>query len=111
MIYSVSKKELLQRLKQESFVAGGIRFQSPSRRQILAARVALGWSQQLLADNAGVGIASVYRLEALPEDAEPVEHLRPSTIRRIVEALEAAGIDFLYFEAPERLGVSFPRLP
>ena len=90
-------------------MAGGIRYQSPNCRQIQAARVALGWSQQDLADLAGVGVASVSRLEALPESAEPMDNLRPSTITRIVTIFEHHGIEFLYYYDPERLGVSFPR--
>ena len=90
-------------------MAGGIRYQSPNCRQIQAARVALGWSQQDLADLAGVGVASVSRLEALPENAEPMDSLRPNTISRIVTVFEAYGVEFLYFDDPTRLGVTFPR--
>ena len=90
-------------------MAGGIRYQSPNCRQIQAARVALGWSRQDLADLAGVGVASVSRLEALPESAEPMDNLRPSTITRIVTIFEHHGIEFLYYDDPGRLGVSFPR--
>ena len=93
----------------EQVLAGGIRYESPNCRQIQAARVALGWSQQDLADKAEVGVASVSRLEALPESAEPMDNLRPSTISRIVTVFEAQGIEFLYYEDVGRLGVSFPR--
>jgi predicted transcriptional regulator len=71
--------------------------------------VALGWSQQDLADKAEVGVASVSRLEALSESAEPMDSLRPSTITRIVTVLEAHGVEFLFFEDGTRLGVTFPR--
>ena len=65
-------RRILSNSRLEQAVAGGIRYQSPNCRQIQAARVALGWSQQDLADKAEVGVASVSRLEALPESAEPM---------------------------------------
>lgn len=52
------------------------------------ARVALGWSTQDLAKRAGVGVNTVNRFEA-GNDA------RYSSVEKIREALEAAGIIFL----------------
>lgn len=91
-----------------------VRLQSPSCRQIVAARVALNWSQYDLSRIAGVGITSVRRLEALGPEVEPMNHLRPATVMRIVHALERAGITFQYDDDFDRLGLSFfrtPRLP
>ena len=36
------------------------------------------------------------------------EGLRPSTVQKIVEALEAAGVDFLQ-ESDDRIGIMFSR--
>ena len=88
-----------------------VRLQSPSCRQIVAARVALNWSQKDLSRIAGVGITSVRRLEALGPEEEPMDHLRPATVRRIVQALERAGVTFQYDNEVERLGLSFFRIP
>ena len=78
---------------------------SPSARQIHAARVALDWNQQLLADAAGVGIASVKRIEFNHRNADLLSAMRHETLRRIVLALEAHGIEFTFSEGRE--GVSF----
>lgn len=80
----------------------------PTPRQILAARVALRWSQQDLAKTAGVGISSVRRLEGMTTNEVVSEGLRPSTVQKIVEALEAAGVDFLQ-ESDDRIGIMFSR--
>jgi len=81
----------------------------PTPRQILAARVALRWSQQDLATAAGVGISSVRRLEGMTTNEVVSEGLRPSTVQKIVEALEAAGVDFLQ-ENDDRIGIMFSRI-
>jgi len=82
----------------------------PTPRQILAARVALKWSQQELADLADVGIASVRRLEALKSTDKMTDYLRPRTIEKIVGALQEGGIEFIE-ENTDRVGVMFSRFP
>lgn len=52
------------------------------------ARAALGWTTQNLADHAGVGVNTVVRFEA-GEDA------RMSSVDKIRQALEAAGVIFI----------------
>lgn len=56
--------------------------------QCRAARSLLGWKSKDLAERAIVGINTVTRFEA----GEPSKGL---TIKRIRQALEAAGIDFI----------------
>ena len=63
---------------------------------------------QDLAKNAGVGISSVRRLEGMTTNEVVSEGLRPSTVQKIVEALEAAGVDFLQ-ESDDRIGIMFSR--
>lgn len=58
--------------------------------QVRAARVLLGWSASDLAKEAGVGTATVSRLEM---SVEPLDTKRLS-VRAIREALEAAGVRF-----------------
>jgi predicted transcriptional regulator len=62
-----------------------------SIRQVKAARAMLDWSQTQLANAAGVSVPTIKRLEA--EDG----HLggRDETARKIREALEEAGIQFI----------------
>ena len=60
---------------------------SPS--QCRAARALLDWSQQQLADNAGVGIVTIRQLEA--DAHEP----RRATLEVVRRALEAAGVEFI----------------
>ena len=57
--------------------------------QCRAARGLLDWTQQELADRAGVGIVTVRQLEAAL--SEP----RRATLEVITRALEAAGVDFI----------------
>ena len=57
--------------------------------QCRAARGLLGWSQQKLADAAGVGIVTVYQFET--GTSEP----RRATLQVIRHAFEAAGVDFI----------------
>lgn len=54
-----------------------------------AARVLLGWSQQDLSDNSGVGRSTIIKLEA----GEGGFHL--STVESVLSALEKAGVVFL----------------
>jgi transcriptional regulator with XRE-family HTH domain len=59
--------------------------------QIRAARGLLGWSQTQLARAAGIGIATLQRLE----QNRGVVKGNFSTVLKIQSALEAAGIHFL----------------
>ncbi len=61
-----------------------------SNHQIRAARALLGWSQQRLADEAGVSAITVKRLEASDEGFQA----RFETVMRIKSAVEAAGVVF-----------------
>jgi transcriptional regulator with XRE-family HTH domain len=58
--------------------------------QVRAARALLGWSQSKLARVAGVGLATLQRIE----QAEGVVKGNFSTILKIQKALEKAGILF-----------------
>ncbi len=62
-----------------------------SVRHIKAARALLGWSQEELAEAAGVSIPTVKRLEAAGEG--PLGGA-PETGAKLRGALEAAGIEF-----------------
>lgn len=75
----------------------------------MAARVSLGWGQKELAEAAGVSLTSIRKLEALPPSAEPLDSLRPSLIKKIVTALQDAGVEFTYEQGAQRLGISFYR--
>jgi transcriptional regulator with XRE-family HTH domain len=65
--------------------------------QIRAARALLGWSQGKLARAAGVGLATLQRIE----QNEGVVKGNFSTILKIQKALERAGIHFTDDEAGE----------
>ena len=65
--------------------------------QIRAARALLGWSQDKLARAAGVGLATLQRLE----QNEGVVKGNFSTILKIQKVLEQAGIRFSDDEAGE----------
>jgi transcriptional regulator with XRE-family HTH domain len=69
--------------------------------QIRAARAILGWSQGKLARAAGIGLATLQRIE----QKEGVVKGNFSTILKIQKALEQAGIKFSDDEAGE-IGVS-----
>jgi transcriptional regulator with XRE-family HTH domain len=60
-----------------------------SPEQCRAARGLLDWSQQVLAERAGVGIVTIRQLEA--ESHEP----RRATLAVVRGALEAAGVEFI----------------
>jgi predicted transcriptional regulator len=62
-----------------------------SIRQIKAARALLGWSQEQLAGEAAISIATIKRLEA--QDG-PLGG-RKQTESKIISALEQAGAEFL----------------
>lgn len=59
--------------------------------QIRSARAALRWTVARLADEAGVGVQTVIRLEA----ADGVPPSRSSTLVDVQRAFEAAGIEFI----------------
>jgi len=61
-----------------------------SIRQIKAARELLGWTQDELAEASGVSLPTIARLEA--EDGQLGG--RDGTQKKIVSALEKAGIEF-----------------
>ena len=61
-----------------------------SIRQVKAARALLSWSQDDLAEAAGISVPTVARLEA----ADGPLGGRTSTATAICEALEKAGIEF-----------------
>jgi len=59
--------------------------------QIRAARAALGWSVQELANKAGVATKTIMRLEPVVG----IPQSRTQTLLAIKAALEAAGIEFI----------------
>ena len=65
--------------------------------QIRAARALLGWSQSQLASAAGVGLATLQRIE----QSEGVVKGNFATVLKIQNALEQAGIHFTNDEAGE----------
>jgi transcriptional regulator with XRE-family HTH domain len=61
-----------------------------SNLQIRAARALLGWSQQRLADEAGLSAITVKRLEASDETLRA----RFETVMKVKRAVETAGVVF-----------------
>lgn len=61
-----------------------------SNLQIRAARALLGWSQQRLADEAGVSAITIKRLEGTEETFQA----RFETVMKVKGAVEAAGVVF-----------------
>ena len=59
--------------------------------QIRAARAALAWSAQTLAERSGVGLRTIMRLEA----SDDLPSSRTTTLQDIQSALEAAGVEFI----------------
>ena len=59
--------------------------------QIRAARALLGWSQQTLADEAGVSVITIKRLEAQDEDFRA----RYDIVVKVKAAVERAGVEIL----------------
>jgi transcriptional regulator with XRE-family HTH domain len=59
--------------------------------QIRAARAALAWSAQTLAERSGVGLRTIMRLEA----SDDLLSGRAKTLQDIQSALEAAGVEFI----------------
>ena len=77
-----------------------------SNLQIRAARALLGWSQQRLAEEAGLSAITVKRLEASDE----VFQARFETVVKVKEAVEAAGVVFRTGEHGLVHGVSLRRV-
>ncbi len=73
--------------------------------QIRAARGLLGWRQSDLAEKAGIGLATLRRLEQ-SQDGKPVM-AQVSTIVRLQDCLEKAGIVFLPRGPDGGVGVRF----
>jgi predicted transcriptional regulator len=73
--------------------------------QVRAARALLGWSQGKLARTAGVGLATLQRIE----QSDGVVKGNFSTVVKIQKALERAGIKFVDDEA-EGIGVHLQRV-
>lgn len=65
--------------------------QGLSGQQIKAARGALGWTVQDLADKSGVGTATISRYEL----ADAVPKSRKDNLEKIRMAFEMAGIEFI----------------
>ena len=78
-----------------------------SNLQIRAARALLGWSQQRLADEAGVAAITIKRLEASDETLQA----RYETVMKVKEAVEAAGVVFRTGEDGLIHGVSLRKEP
>jgi transcriptional regulator with XRE-family HTH domain len=72
--------------------------------QIRAARALLGWSQTKLARSAGVGLATLQRLE----QSDGVVKGNFATVLKVQKALEAAGISFSD-DSAEEIGVRLLR--
>jgi transcriptional regulator with XRE-family HTH domain len=70
--------------------------------QIRAARALLGWHQAELAQRAGIGLATIQRLERAP-DGVLMAHV--STMMKLVECFESAGITFLRADQAGGIGV------
>jgi transcriptional regulator with XRE-family HTH domain len=60
-----------------------------SSAQCRAARGLIGWSQQDLANNAGIGTVAVHQLES--GTSQP----RRATLEVVKRAFEAAGVEFI----------------
>ena len=71
--------------------------------QIRAARGALGWSAQELADSAGVSLRTVLRIESV----NGVPPGRATTLAEIQATLERAGIVFIDADGALGPGVRF----
>jgi transcriptional regulator with XRE-family HTH domain len=70
-------------------LAWAILFEMITPEQTRAARGLVGWSQQDLANSAGIGIVTVHQLEA--GTSQP----RRATLEVIRRAFEKAGVEFI----------------
>lgn len=73
-------------------------------RQVRAARMLLGWTQEKLADRALVALTALKRLESTQG-----LNVRDDTRRQIIKALEGAGIIFLNVDGGEGVMCNAPR--
>jgi transcriptional regulator with XRE-family HTH domain len=78
-----------------------------SNLQIRAARALLGWSQQRLADEAGLSAITVKRLEGADETFQA----KFETVMKVKEAVETAGVVFRTGEDGLIHGVSLRKEP
>jgi transcriptional regulator with XRE-family HTH domain len=62
-----------------------------SIRQVKAARALLAWSQEQLAQEAGISVPTIKRLEA----ADGLLRGRNETVGKICAALQTAGVEFI----------------
>lgn len=70
--------------------------------QIRAARALLGWHQAELAQRAGIGLATIQRLERAP-DGVLMAHV--SKLMKLIRCFEAVGIMFLIPDHGGGLGI------
>jgi transcriptional regulator with XRE-family HTH domain len=68
-------------------------------KQSRAARSLLGWTQQQLADTAGVALATIQFFET--NKREPI----PNNLTAIRRALETAGVEFIPAKSGKGVGV------
>lgn len=78
--------------------------------QLRAARNALGWSLESLAERSGISIRTLIRYE----DVDEIPPTRSGNLEKVVETLEAAGIEFI--GSPDdrpgiRIGPAKPEAP
>jgi predicted transcriptional regulator len=66
--------------------------------QMRAARAMLGLDQKALADLAGVSLPTIQRMEASPGNVRGMV----DTLTKVVEALDAAGIELIGNEQPSQ---------
>ena len=66
--------------------------------QMRAARAMLGLDQKALADLAGVSLPTIQRMEASPGNVRGMV----DTLSKIVEAIEAAGVELIGNEQPSQ---------
>ena len=66
--------------------------------QMRAARAMLGIDQKALADLAGVSLPTIQRMEASPGNVRGMV----DTLTKVVEALDAAGIELIGNEQPSQ---------
>ena len=59
--------------------------------QIRAARALINWSARELAEKAGVGVATVRRMEL----AESIPSSNAITLNLVIKTLESAGVEFI----------------
>jgi len=70
--------------------------------QIRMARAGLKWGVRRLAEEAGIGIATLVRIESL---GDGVPHARATTLAAIEDALERAGVQLIPADQHGGVGV------